>query len=128
MKTDTGVKVLVIEDEPASLKLAHLVLAAEGYQVVDAQAAEEALDVIKKNRPQVILLDLGLPGMNGLELASRLKLDPTTRSIPIVAVTAYPDRWSQREAVEAGCDAYIVKPIDTRRLPAKVSEVAGRRA
>jgi len=79
---------------------------------------------IRENRPQIILLDLSLPGMNGLDLARKLKLDPATRAIPIVAVTAYPDRWSRVEALRAGCDAYLVKPIDTRNLPAKLAELA----
>src|SRR5437764_478107 len=105
--------ILVIEDEPISMKLAHLVLAMEGHNVSDADAAEKAMEAIKKNRPEIILLDLALPGMDGLALARKLKQDPETQDISIVAVTAYPDQFSKKAAMEAGCDAYIVKPIDT---------------
>ncbi|MCI0528592.1 MAG: response regulator [Nitrospira sp.] len=116
-------KILVIEDDPINLKLAHLVLSSEGHNVVDAKTAENALEVIKKNKPQAILVDLALPGMDGLSLVRQLKQDPETRDIPIIGVTAYPDRFSKKEAIEAGCDVYIIKPIDTRILPKQVAEV-----
>jgi CheY-like chemotaxis protein len=117
-------KILVIEDEPTSRKLASLVLQCEGHQVVDVESAEEAIDIVSVQRPDLILVDLALPGMNGLVLARRLKEDSQTRSIPIVAVTSYPDRFPREAAFDAGCDAFIVKPIDTRKLPAQVAAAA----
>jgi CheY-like chemotaxis protein len=99
------------------------VLNAAGYQVSEAEAAEKALAAIKQERPDVILVDLLLPGMDGLTLVLKLKADPETRTIPIVAVTAYADRFNEREALAAGCDAYVVKPIDTRKLPGLINDV-----
>ena len=119
-------KVLLIEDEPASRKLATLVLSSGGHQVVDTTSAEEAIQAVSKSQPQIILLDLALPGMDGLALARRLKNDPLTRHIPVIAVTSYPERFSREEAFRAGCDAYIVKPIDTRTLSGQIEAVAGK--
>jgi CheY-like chemotaxis protein len=100
-----------------------LVLNAAGYQVSEAEAAEKAFAAIMQQRPDVILVDLSLPGMDGLTLVLKLKADPETRAIPIVAVTAYADRFNERDVLAAGCDAYVVKPIDTRKLPRLISDV-----
>jgi CheY-like chemotaxis protein len=118
-------KILVIEDHPTQLKLAHLVLAAAGHEVRDAAAAEQAFSTIKADRPQIILLDLVLPDIDGLALVRRLKSDPDTRDIHIVAVTSYPERYPKIAAIRAGCDAYFVKPIDTRQLSDQLTSVAG---
>ena len=120
-------KVLVIEDDPTHLKLANLVLSAAGHQVSDAEAAEQALLTIKKEQPDVILLDLALPDMDGLTLVHKLKADAQTRAIPIVAVTSYPDQFRREEVLLAGCRGYIVKPIDTRKLPFLLSEAVALR-
>lgn len=109
--------VLVIEDHPGQLKLANHVLTAAGHEVTGVVAAEEAFLAIKESRPEIILLDLILPGMDGLALAGRLKADPETADIPIVAVTAFPEEYSRETALNAGCDAYLIKPISTRTLP-----------
>jgi CheY-like chemotaxis protein len=114
----------VIEDDPAQLKLAKAVLSFAGHKVSDAEAAEQAFYMIKQEKPDVILLDLGLPGIDGLTLVRKLKADPETGAIPIVAVTAYDDRFKKEDALAAGCEAYVVKPIDTRELPRMISEVA----
>ncbi len=113
-------KILVVEDEPASLKLAHLVLAAGGHEVTGAEAADQALDEIVRSAPDAILLDLELPMVNGLSLARRLKSDPQTRHIVIIAVTSYPEHYPRARALAAGCEGYLVKPIDTRKLPQQV--------
>jgi CheY-like chemotaxis protein len=83
---------------------------------------------IKARQPEVILLDLKLPGMDGLALARRLKQDPATKHIPIVAITAAPETFSQSAALAAGCDAYIVKPVDTRKLNAQVMNTAAHQS
>jgi len=114
----------VIEDDPTHLKLAKLVLSAAGHNVSDAEAAKQALDMIKQEKPDVILLDLALPDIDGLTLVRKLKADPETRAIPVVAVTAYLDRFKEKDALAAGCEAYLVKPIDTRRLSRVISDVA----
>lgn len=117
-------KILVIEDHPTQLKLAHIVLATAGHEVRDA-AAEQAFTTIKADRPQLILLDLVLPDVDGLELVRRLKADPDTRDIHIVAMTSHPERYPKRAAISAGCDAYFVKPFDTRLLSDQLTGVAG---
>jgi len=115
--------ILVVEDNPSHLKLAHLVLSAAGYKVNGVTAAEQAIDSIKQEKPQVILLDLELPGIDGLTLVRRLKADEETRDVHVIVVTSYPDRYTKKDALAAGCDAYLVKPISTRALPKIVSEV-----
>ncbi len=111
------IKVLVVEDQPTEMKLAVHVLAAAGHEVQRAAAAEEALEAIVASRPAIVLLDLSLPGMDGLTLARKLKADPETSGILIVAVTSYPERFTMDDALAAGCDAYLQKPISTRALP-----------
>ena len=86
--------------------------------------AEQAMEEIKVRKPELILLDLQLPGMGGLELARRLKSDPEMKLIPIVAITAEIETFSRKEALEAGCDAYLVKPVDTRKLSDQVESAA----
>lgn len=116
-------KILVIEDERTSLKLANLVLSSEGHEVTEAQSGEQAYQAVLDNQPHVILLDLELPGIDGLALAQQLKAAAATRHIPIVAVTGYPMQYPRDSALEAGCDAYIVKPIDTRKLSGQITEI-----
>jgi CheY-like chemotaxis protein len=116
-------KILVIEDHPAELKLAHQVLSAAGHSVNNAEAAEQAFASIKEDRPEIILLDMSLPGMDGMALVRRLKSDPATRGIHVVAVTSYPEMFPRDEALKAGCDAYLVKPLSTRTLPQTLTEV-----
>ena len=116
-------KILVIEDQPAELTLARQVLAAEGHKVAGATAAEYSFQRIKEEKPDIILLDMNLPGMDGLTLARKLKADEATRNIHIVAVTSFPERFSRAKALEAGCDAYLVKPLSTRTLPQQLNEV-----
>jgi CheY-like chemotaxis protein len=118
--------ILIIEDNASHLKLAHLVLSSAGHSVSKAEAAEQAFSSITQDRPQVILLDLNLPSMDGLTFVRKLKADPGTRDIHIVAVTSYPDRFQQTEALNAGCDAYMVKPISTRTLPQELAAIVER--
>jgi CheY-like chemotaxis protein len=117
------VNILVIEDNPSHLKLAHLVLSDAGFHVNDAEAAGQAIEAIKAEKPQLILLDLELPGMNGLSLIRILKADPETSDIHIVAVTSYPERFPRSEMLAAGCAAYISKPINTRTLPSQLEQL-----
>jgi len=109
-------KVLVVEDSPGQLKLARVVLSFDGHSVTEADAAERAFASIKSDRPDIILLDLALPGIDGLVLARLLKADPDTRDIHIVAVTAHSNKFTRGAALQAGCDAYFPKPINTREL------------
>jgi len=117
-------KILVIEDNTVDIKLANLVLSTIGHEVSVAEAAEHAFAAIKEDRPQLILLDLNLPGMDGLALARKLKADPDTRDICVVAVTFYPEQYPKAAALAAGCDAYLLKPLDTRELSGQLTAVA----
>jgi CheY-like chemotaxis protein len=119
-----GDRVLIVDDNPTNLKLVAYLVKANGYEVDTAADADAALAAIAANRPRVILMDLQLPGIDGLELTRRLKADPATRDITIIAVTAYAMKGDQEKAVEAGCDDYVTKPIDTRALPELIAKYA----
>jgi two-component system, cell cycle response regulator len=121
------IRVMVIEDDPLSRKLFCVILEAEGHQVTHAESAETALHFIKKHPPDMIILDLKLPQMDGLALTRELKRDEATAHIPIVAITAHPDRWDQQMVLQAGCDLYVEKPVDTRKLIDRVKEKDTRR-
>jgi two-component system, cell cycle response regulator DivK len=92
-------------------------LTGEGYDVRTAVDALEALEILKKWRPLLILMDIQLPGIDGLELTRRLKADSTTEQIIIIGLTAYAMKGDEERILAAGCDGYIAKPIDTRTLP-----------
>lgn len=109
--------ILVVDDNPVNSKLIRVLLAGEGYDVHTAGDADEALRVLKNLSPQLILMDVQLPGIDGLELTRRLKADPATRDIKILGLTAYAMKGDREKILAAGCDGYIAKPIDTRALP-----------
>ena len=117
-------KVLVIEDHAADIKLSNLVLSTALHEVAAVEAAEQALAAIKEDRPQLILLDLDMPSVDGLALARKLKAEPDTRDICVVAVTFYPEQYPKDAALAAGCDAYLLKPIDTCELSDQLTAVA----
>lgn len=114
-------RVLAVDDHPVNLKLIRVLLAGEGYDVRTAPDADEAQREIAAFRPELILMDLQLPGMDGFELTRRLKADPERRDIVIVAMTAYAMKGDDQRARAAGCDGYLTKPLDTRALPAIVA-------
>jgi CheY-like chemotaxis protein len=109
-------RILIVDDNVQNLKLARVILANEGYDVLTAADAEDALVLLRSSRPRVILMDLQLPGMDGLQLTRQLKADPSTGSIAIIALTAYAMKGDEEKALAAGCDGYVSKPIDTERL------------
>jgi two-component system cell cycle response regulator DivK len=111
-----GETIVVVDDAPVNLKLAAAVLRSEGYKVHLASSAEEALMMLRTMVPDLLLVDIQLPGMNGLELTRRLRQDPRTREMLIVALTASVMASAQQQAFDAGCDGFIAKPIDTRSL------------
>jgi CheY-like chemotaxis protein len=113
--------VLIVDDNPVNLRLTEVVLKGASHEVHTARDAESALEAVASIRPGLILMDIQLPGMDGLELTRRLRADPDTRDIVIVATSAYAMASDKRKAREAGCDGYIVKPIDVRTLPETVS-------
>jgi CheY-like chemotaxis protein len=113
--------ILVVDDNPMNTKLVVYLLAAQGWEIRTAPNANEALQVLESFRPRLILMDLHLPGMDGLSLTRQLKAAPATRDIIIVALTASAMKGDEEEAREAGCDGYITKPIDTRSLSATLA-------
>ena len=121
-------QILVIDDTPANLKLTRILLAHEGYTVRTATDAEEALAILDDFHPALMLVDIQLPGMDGLELTRRVKANPNTRDIVVVALTAFAMNGDEQHAMEEGCDGYITKPIDTRTLPVRLREYLSKRA
>jgi two-component system cell cycle response regulator DivK len=103
--------ILVIEDNPSNMKLAVFLLEKEGYEVVRAIDAEEGIRIARQRLPDLILMDVQLPGMDGLTATRLLKADASTRHIKIIALTAFAMRGDQEKIQAAGCDAYIAKPI-----------------
>lgn len=123
-----GGDVLIVDDNPTNLKLARVLLSAEGYRVRTATDADQALAAVRESPPGLILMDIQLPGMDGLELTRRLKADPATRGIVVLAMTAYAMKGDEERARASGCDGYVTKPIDTRALPGVVAaHLAGSR-
>jgi CheY-like chemotaxis protein len=112
----TTKSLLIVDDNPENLKLILMLLASCGHELVTAADALQALHAIALRTPDLILLDLQLPGMDGLELTRRLRANAPTRAVPIVAVTAYAMKGDEDKARDAGCDGYLVKPIDKRLL------------
>lgn len=108
------------------MKLVSDVLEFEGYDILKAGDAEKAQVVLTDTLPDLILMDIALPGMDGLTLTRKLKADERTRHIRIVALTAFAMKGDDQKAFDAGCDGYITKPIDTRTLPAQVVEFLAR--
>lgn len=108
---------LVIDDNTLNLKLARLLLGTEGYHVRTAEHAAAALAVLESFHPRMILMDLQLPGMDGLELTRRLRADPLFDDVMILALTAFAGSADAQRAKDAGCDGFVTKPLDTRSLP-----------
>ena len=115
--------ILIVDDHTGNLKLLRVLLGGEGFEVRTALGAAEALEVLKGFFPALILTDIQMPGMDGLEFIRLLKKAPTTKAIPVVAVTAYAMSGDELKARQAGCDAYVTKPIDTRSLPALLRKI-----
>ena len=115
-------RVLIVDDNPTNLKLVAYLVRAQGYEVDTAGDAESALAALASRRPDVVLMDLQLPGVDGLELTRRIKADPKTKDIAIIAVTAYAMKGDREKALDAGCDDYVTKPIDTRALPGIIAK------
>ncbi|PJZ69476.1 two-component system response regulator [Leptospira perolatii] len=115
-------KVLVVDDNPINLKLSCELLEASDYFVARANNSEEAIEQIEKLHFDLILMDIEMPGMDGLSLTRRLKADELTREIPVIALTAFAMKGDEQKAIEAGCSGYITKPIDTRAFISQISK------
>lgn len=117
--------VLVVEDTPQNMKLVTMLLEHSGYRVLQATDAPTGMALAREHRPQLILMDMQLPGMDGLEATRALRSDPATRDIKIVALTAFAMKGDEERMLHAGCDAYIAKPIQYKDFLVEVARLLG---
>ena len=115
-------RILVVEDQEDNRQILRDLLASTDYEIVEAENGLEALAAVAKHRPDLILMDIQLPILDGYEATRRIKADPELRSIPIIAVTSYALSGDEDKAREAGCDAYVPKPYSPRQLLEKINE------
>jgi len=118
--------ILIVEDNEKNRKLAHDILVHQGYRVVDAESGEDALRLVQTERPSLVLMDIHLPGIDGIEALRRLRADPETSAIPIMAVTASAMTQDRAKIMAAGFDAYQSKPISVKPFLAAVRELLDR--
>jgi len=115
-------RILVIEDQEDNRRILRDLLTSAGYESIEADAGEEAPALAQTQRPDLILMDIQLPGIDGYEATRRIKADPALRRIPIIAVTSYALSGDEVAAMEAGCEGYVTKPFSPRALLAKIRE------
>ena len=114
-------RLLVVEDNPTNMKLAIMLLETAGHSVISAKDAEAGLTLARDERPDLILMDVQLPGMDGLAATALLKADDATRAIPVIALTALAMKGDEERIRAAGCDGYIAKPLAYKNLLAIIS-------
>jgi two-component system, cell cycle response regulator DivK len=115
-------RILVVEDQDDNRRILRDLLTASGYELIEAVDGEQGLTAAEQERPDLILMDIQLPGIDGYEVTRRIKANEALRSIPIIAVTSYALSGDDQKAFEAGCDAYVTKPFSPRQLLAKIKE------
>ncbi len=120
-----GKKILIVEDNELNMKLFHDLLDAHGYETVQTRDGTEAFDLAREHRPDLILMDMQLPGVSGLEMTRLIKDDETLKSIPVIAVTAFAMKGDEDRIREGGCEAYIAKPIRIDELMGTVRQFLG---
>ena len=118
-------KVLIVEDDPKNMKLVMMTLKQGGYELIYAVDGEEAVNTAFNEKPDIILMDMQLPKMSGIDATKQIREHPDFTEIPILALTAYAMKGDEVKYIEAGCTAYMSKPINTRELPVKVAELLG---
>ena len=118
-------RILIVEDNELNMKLLNDVLEAYGYEIVKTGSGAAVLDLARQHRPDLVLMDIQLPDVSGLDAVRQLKEDPQTRAIPVIAVTAFAMAGDERRALDRGCDAYIAKPIMLREFLATVEKFIG---
>jgi len=114
--------ILIIDDNRLNLKLCRTILTSAGYSVIEAENAEDGLSLIRAERPDLILMDIQLPGMDGLAATRIIKSDPAIKDIPVIAITSYAMQDDDKKAKEAGCNDYITKPIDQKGFLKMISQ------
>ena len=120
-------KILIVEDNPLNMRLIEMVLRAKNYTLLKATDGEEALDMAMREQPDLIIMDIQLPKVNGFEATRKLRETPAFSHTPIIGVTAYAMKGDREKVIESGCDAYLSKPINTRELPGMIAEMLSRR-
>jgi two-component system cell cycle response regulator DivK len=115
-------RILVVEDQEDNRQILRDLLGSAGYELVEAEDGPAALTLVKRQRPDLILMDIQLPLMDGYEATRRIKAEPDLQSIPIIAVTSYALSGDEDKARAAGCDGYVTKPFSPRQLLAKIKE------
>jgi CheY-like chemotaxis protein len=118
----SGHRILVVEDNPLNLKLVRDVLTVSGFEVVEAQTGEEGVALAATCDPDLVLMDLQLPGIDGYEALRLLRQDPRLGGVPVVAVTAFAMKEDRERTAREGFDGYLSKPISVRALPSQVSD------
>jgi CheY-like chemotaxis protein len=119
-------RVLIVEDNPLNMELVTDLLESAGWHVFQAQTGGEALRLAETCSPDLVLMDLSLPGMDGLTATKRLRANPATRHLPIIALTAHAMKEDEPTALQAGCDGYLTKPLNTRTLVAELATFSRR--
>jgi two-component system, cell cycle response regulator DivK len=120
-----GKNILLVEDNEVNRRLAGFLLRSHGYQVREATSALAAFEMLDKERPDLIVMDIQLPGMDGLEATRKIKEQPTTADIPVIAVTSYAMKGDREKALAAGCAGYVTKPIDKKTFIQEVAAHVG---
>ncbi len=115
-------RILVVEDQEDNRRILRDLLRSVGYEMIEAVTGEEGVTLAESSRPDLILMDIQLPGLDGYEATRRIKANPALRAIPIIAVTSYALSGDDVKALQAGCDAYVTKPYSPRALLAKIRE------
>ena len=115
-------RILVVEDQEDNRRIVRDLLTSAGYEMIEAVNGEEGVAMAQTHRPDLILMDIQLPGLDGYEATRRIKANPALRQIPIIAVTSYALSGDDAKAMAAGCDAYVTKPFSPRLLLAKIRE------
>jgi len=123
----SGSLILIVEDNPLNAKLVRDVLLARGYRVAESTTAERGLEIAREQRPDLILMDIQLPGMDGRRALAELRRDPSTRPIPVIAVTASVMPIEREEILAAGFDGYQAKPLSVKELLAEVAGLIAKR-
>ena len=121
-------KLLVVEDDPIIMNLVVILLERAGYGVAQAASAEEGISLAVEKRPDLILMDVALPGMDGLEATRLLKAREETRAIPVIALTAQAMKQDTERAMRAGCDGFIAKPLSTNAFLTEIARFLGEQA
>ncbi len=121
-----GKKILIVEDNEQGMELFHDILAAKGYHVIEARDGETGVELAKKEKPDLIIMDIQLPGMDGLTATKLIREDPTMNNVCIIAVTAHAMKGDEENFIKAGCSAYIPKPIVIKDFLARVAICMGK--